>query len=151
MVKQLQENGVCEIPPPIKTGNENIIQSYYLQQGSRSQPEGQHNPKSSQIFIYILSSNFKVISPDVLVLSHIGCPSKVSYKKKNYMEKIFLNKVSYKKTTKVKPWKHSFLLQEALIVAGAVLPPCGATSEKVELPLKNNRTHTHHQSKRISF
>lgn len=82
---------------------------------TQNQPRDQHNLKSSQILINVLLSDFRVISADVLVLWHLGCSSKVSYKK-----------------TKAEPSGSIHLFCKILVFAGTVLPPCAATSEKVE-------------------
>ena len=64
MVKLLQENEVCEIPPPTNERKLKFNKVLFLmaKYTTQKQSEGQCNLKSTQNFSDILLSDFKVIS-----------------------------------------------------------------------------------------
>lgn len=68
--------------------------SYLPGQGTKIHKQGSVHQKSNQIFTDILPSDFKVISPDALVLSHLGCPSEASYEKTTWVEPGSINSFS---------------------------------------------------------
>ena len=68
--------------------------SYLPGQGTKIHKQGSVHQKSNQILTDILPSDFKVISPDVLVLSHLGCPSQVSYRETTQVEPGSINSCS---------------------------------------------------------
>lgn len=102
---------------PKKTGNENKILLLVARHITSCKQPGQHNPKSSQMLVNILLrfQSHLCRCSTALISRNLGGPFEVSYR-----------------ILRQNPRKHAFLLLQILIFAGAVLPPCGATSEKVE-------------------
>ena len=67
-------------------GDGTVMHSCLPGQGTKIHKQGSIYQKSHHILTDILPSDFKVISPEVLVLSHLGCASKVSCKKTTQVE-----------------------------------------------------------------
>lgn len=118
MVKKKKRAGKWSVSDhPKKTGNENKILLLVARHITSCKQPGQHNPKSSQMLVNILLrfQSHLCRCSTALISRNLGGPFEVSYR-----------------ILRQNPRKHAFLLLQILIFAGAVLPPCGATSEKVE-------------------
>lgn len=119
-----------------KTGNENIIKFYCLLQGTLPAANSLVNITPRVVRYWsTFYSDFKVVSADVLLHWHLGCPFEVSYRilRQNSLKAL----ISFARDSNI-CWCGAAPMWSNFWKSGTKL-----------LQEQWNRTHTYHQSKRI--